>query len=125
MIPTVRSRSIGTWPNCWLWNLWVFYCCLLELLFWLLYYSCSQCAFLPAAAVVFMLLFPWPVHCLLGLRSSLHGCVCCGGFKGEILGLSSVLQVLACICAFVRELIILIYYNIHSILVINFHHAIK
>ena len=36
---------------------WVFYCCPLELLFWLLYYSCPLCAFLPAAVVVFMLLF--------------------------------------------------------------------
>ena len=43
-----------------------------------------------------------------------------------ILGkLSSVLHVLACICAFARELIIFIYYNFHSILVINLHHAIK
>ena len=36
---------------------WAFCCCLLELWFWLLYYSCPQCAFLPAAVVVFMLLF--------------------------------------------------------------------
>ena len=36
---------------------WLFYCCLLELLFWLLYYSCPQCAFLPAAVEVFILLF--------------------------------------------------------------------
>ena len=36
---------------------WAFCCCLLELLFWLLYYSCPQCAFLSAAVVVFMLLF--------------------------------------------------------------------
>ena len=36
---------------------WVFYVCLLKLLFWLLYHSCPQCAFLPAAVVVLMLLF--------------------------------------------------------------------